>query len=102
MPLAPRGLVIGDAAEVGDALSTSNIDDIFKAVILETGSAEGWTMVLSPTLYAYFNNSIALMCKFKTWGCANEYAMENLYIFGYELLPINGMITFTGLYICSK
>tara|TARA_Y100000004_G_scaffold73298_1_gene82309 strand:- start:1108 stop:2145 length:1038 start_codon:yes stop_codon:yes gene_type:complete len=41
-----------DMLEVGDALSTSNIDDIFKAVILETGSAEGWTMVLSPTLYA--------------------------------------------------
>ena len=41
-----------DMLEIGDALSTSNIDDIFKAVILETGSAEGWTMVLSPTLYA--------------------------------------------------
>ena len=41
-----------DMLEVGDALASSNIDDIFKAVILETGSAEGWTMVLSPTLYA--------------------------------------------------
>ena len=41
-----------DMLEVGDALSSSNIDAIFKAVILETGSAEGWTMVLSPTLYA--------------------------------------------------
>ena len=57
---------------------------------------------VSPTLYAYFNDSIALMCKFKTWGCANEYAMENLYKFGYELLPINGLITILGLYICSK
>ena len=57
---------------------------------------------ISPTLYAYFNDSIILMCKFKTWGCANEYAMENLYIFGYELLPINGLITILGLYICSK
>lgn len=41
-----------DMLEVGDAISSSNIDDIFKAVILETGSTEGWTMVLSPTLYA--------------------------------------------------
>ena len=41
-----------DMLEVGDALASSNIDDIFKAVILETGSTEGWTMVLSPTLYA--------------------------------------------------
>ena len=38
--------------EVGDAITASNIDDIFKAVILETGTAEDWTMVLSPTLYA--------------------------------------------------
>tara|TARA_R100000655_G_scaffold43730_1_gene80121 strand:+ start:414 stop:1451 length:1038 start_codon:yes stop_codon:yes gene_type:complete len=41
-----------DMLEVGDALAAGNIDDIFKAVILETGSTEGWTMVLSPTLYA--------------------------------------------------
>ena len=41
-----------DMIEVGDALASGNIDDIFKAVILETGSTEGWTMVLSPTLYA--------------------------------------------------
>jgi len=41
-----------DMLEVGDAISASNIDDIFKAVILETGSTDGWTMVLSPTLYA--------------------------------------------------
>jgi hypothetical protein len=41
-----------DMIEVGDALGSGNIDDIFKAVILETGSTEGWTMVLSPTLYA--------------------------------------------------
>ena len=56
----------------------------------------------SPTLYAYFNDSITLGCKFKTWVCANEYALENLYIFGYELLPINGLITIIGLYFCSR
>jgi len=41
-----------DMLEIGDAITASNIDDIFKAVILETGSTDGWTMVLSPTLYA--------------------------------------------------
>ena len=41
-----------DMLEVGDAISSSNIDDIFKEVILEKGSTEGWTKVLSPTLYA--------------------------------------------------
>ena len=37
------------------------------------------------------NNEIILECKFKTWDCANIYAKENLYVFGYELLPINGL-----------
>lgn len=40
-----------DNIEVGDALASSNLDDIFKACIAETGSPDGWTMVLSPTLY---------------------------------------------------
>tara|TARA_R100000655_G_scaffold107617_1_gene158298 strand:- start:1110 stop:2177 length:1068 start_codon:yes stop_codon:yes gene_type:complete len=41
-----------DNIEVGDAIAAGNIDDIFKACIAETGSPDGWTMVLSPTLYA--------------------------------------------------
>ena len=54
---------------------------------------------ISPTIYS---NGHILECKLKTWGCANEYALKNLYIFGYELLPINGLITILGLYMCSK
>jgi hypothetical protein len=57
---------------------------------------------ISPTIFSYLNNEIILECKFKTWDCANEYALKNLYIFGYELLPINGLITILGLYMCSK
>ena len=57
---------------------------------------------ISPTIFSYLNNEIILECKLKTWGCANEYALKNLYIFGYELLPINGLITILGLYMCSK
>ena len=57
---------------------------------------------ISPTIYVYLNDSFLLDCKFKNWICAAEYAKENLYIFGYELLPINGLITIIGLYICSK
>ena len=56
---------------------------------------------ISPSIYSYLNGHI-LECKLKTWGCANEYALKNLYIFGYELLPINGLITILGLYMCSK
>ena len=57
---------------------------------------------LSPTIYSYLSYLTLEECNIDTWKCAGEYAKENLYIFGYELLPINGLITVTGLYICSK
>jgi hypothetical protein len=57
---------------------------------------------ISPTLYAYLSEQVILECKFKSWICAGAYAKEHFYIFGYELLPLNGLITVIGLYICSK
>ena len=57
---------------------------------------------LSPTIYSYLSYLTLEECNMVTWECAREYASENLYIFGYELLPINGLITVLGLYICSK
>ena len=57
---------------------------------------------ISPTLISYYNLEALMECNLGTWECANIYAKENLYIFGYELLPINGLITMTGLYIFSK
>ena len=57
---------------------------------------------ISPTLISYYNLEALMQCNLGTWECANIYAKENLYIFGYELLPINGLITMTGLYIFSK
>ena len=57
---------------------------------------------ISPTLYAYLSDQVILGCKFKSWICAGAYAKEHFYIFGYELLPLNGLITIIGLYICSK
>ena len=57
---------------------------------------------ISPTLISYYNLEGLMECNLGSWECANIYAKENLYIFGYELLPINGLITMTGLYIFSK
>tara|TARA_B100000900_G_scaffold68335_1_gene53590 strand:+ start:622 stop:2079 length:1458 start_codon:yes stop_codon:yes gene_type:complete len=57
---------------------------------------------ISPTIYSYLSYLTLEECNMFTWECAREYASENLYIFGYELLPINGLITVIGLYICSK
>jgi len=57
---------------------------------------------ISPTIFSYLNSEIILECKLKSWDCANIYAKENLYVFGYELLPINGLITIIGLYFSSN
>ena len=57
---------------------------------------------LSPTLLSILNENIFINCEESIWNCANLYAKNKLYVFGYELLPINGLITFFGLYLCSK
>jgi hypothetical protein len=38
-------------------------------------------------------------CIINNWSDASTFAKSNFYQFGYELLPINGLITFTGLYL---
>ena len=57
---------------------------------------------VSPTIISYLNYDVLFECEKLSWECAEIYAKENLYIFGYELLPINGLITMGGLYISSK
>ena len=57
---------------------------------------------ISPTLIYFLSDEISNVCHYKSWSCANAYAKDNFYIFGYELLPINGLITMLGLYLCSK
>ena len=52
---------------------------------------------ISPTLISYYNLEALMECNFGTWECANIYAKKNLYIFGYELLPINGPVSYTHL-----
>jgi len=57
---------------------------------------------VSPMIISYLNYDVLFECEKLSWVCAEIYAKENLYIFGYELLPINGIITMGGLYISSK
>ena len=59
----------------------------------------------SPTIYAIIslNHESCLDisffdCLVNNWGEASSYAKTNFYQFGYELLAINGLITFIGLY----
>lgn len=64
---------------------------------------------ISPTIYAYFfdlNITELKACQFDNisseWQCAKQYAAQNYYVFGYELLPLNGLLTYLGLLFISK
>ena len=60
----------------------------------------------SPTFYAIVSIDLQTCIELNTneciannWSEASTFAKNNFYQFGYELLPINGFITFIGLYI---
>jgi Na+/proline symporter len=53
----------------------------------------------SPTLYTYLFVNIDIECNNTLWECSINYAKSNFYNFGYELLPINGTLTYIGLYL---
>ena len=58
-----------------------------------------YILSISPTLYAYNLDLTIIECTQEKWLCAKSFALSNFYQFGYELLPINGLITFVGLYL---
>ena len=58
-----------------------------------------YILSISPTLYAYNLDLTIIECTQEKWLCAKSFALSNFYQFGYELLPINGVITFVGLYL---
>ena len=53
----------------------------------------------APTLYAYLQENLLSDCSGSNWECAAAYAKANYYVFGYELLLINGITTFLGLFL---
>jgi len=55
----------------------------------------------APTLVALGNLDTSL-CSGSTWKCATAFAADNYYVFGYELLVINGLLTFLGLVLLRK
>jgi hypothetical protein len=61
-----------------------------------------YTLCLTPTLYALQIEDVMTNCSSSFWDCAEKYAKYNFYNFGYELLPINGILTVIGLYCISK
>ncbi len=56
----------------------------------------------SPTLFAYANGFGLEGCTVNAWDCASKYAGSKYYAFGYELLVVNGLLTFIGLGVIRK
>ena len=53
----------------------------------------------SPTLYTYLFVNIDIEWNNTLWECSINYEKSNFYNFGYELLQINGTLTYIGLYL---
>ncbi len=61
-----------------------------------------YLITISPTLFAYYNELSLDDCKETAWVCAGKFASKNYYQFHWEILPINGLMTFIGLWLISK
>ncbi|MCH1548081.1 MAG: sodium:solute symporter [Flavobacteriaceae bacterium] len=62
-----------------------------------------------PVIYSYYYVDLinceylnVIECLSLNWSELSVYAKNNYYQFGYELLPINGLLTFLGLLIIRK
>jgi Na+/proline symporter len=58
-------------------------------------------ITLTPTYYAYSQGLLLDDCTKSAWECAALYAQKYYYNFHWEILPLNGLITFIGL-LCIK
>ena len=56
----------------------------------------------TPTLYAYSQGFSLKDCTKSAWECAALFAKKNYYNFHWEILPLNGIITFLGLLLIRK
>ncbi|GAB5564385.1 MAG: sodium:solute symporter [Winogradskyella sp.] len=55
-----------------------------------------------PTYYAFSEQLFLEDCTKSNWECAALYAQKYFYNFHWEILPINGLITFMGLFAIKK
>ncbi len=69
------------------------IKDKYVWLIALTSILLSFLITYTPTLFSYYGN----YCADGSWECASSYAKVNFYIFGHELLLINGSIMFLGL-----
>lgn len=61
-----------------------------------------YIITLTPTYYAYSQGLLLDDCAKSAWECASSYAQKHYYNFHWEILPLNGLITFLGLLCIRK
>lgn len=59
-------------------------------------------ITLLSTVYSYFFRITKYPSIENTWACAQEFAQDHYYVFGFEILVMNGLITILGLYLFKK
>ena len=59
-------------------------------------------ITLLSTVYSYFFRITKYPSIENTWACALEFAQDHYYVFGFEILVMNGLITILGLYLFKK
>ena len=73
-----------------------SVKDKFVPIIAILSPILTYLISISSTIYSYFFENLD-NCNSTKWQCATEFASENYYQFGFELLLINGLLTFIGL-----
>ncbi|WP_299103317.1 sodium:solute symporter [uncultured Winogradskyella sp.] len=83
-------------------LTKTSIKDKYVWVVGLVSILLTYCVTLIPTYLAYSQRLSIENCTKSAWECAAIYAQNNYYNFHWEILPLNGLITFLGLLIISK
>jgi Na+/proline symporter len=83
-------------------LTKHQIKDKYTWIVALIAITSTFLITQIPTFIAYQNGLSTDNCIGTAWECATKYAAENYYLFHWEILPLNGLITFIGLYLIKK
>jgi Na+/proline symporter len=77
------------------------VKDVFVPVVAILAPILTYLISISSTLYAYYTLPFT-DCTNSKWECATQYAQAHYYQFGFELLLLNGLLTFIGLILIRR
>ena len=82
-------------------LTNKQIKDKYSWLIAFAAMLVSYLITLSPIMYAYLQE-LPIQEGLTQWESAKAFAKVNYYQFFWEILPINGLITFIGLWMISS